>query len=172
MKTRWTKRYQQRYQSTDFTLYEKYTYDDVCRLLNWHRNVPPQNIGGYFYDQRTHTLPIFINYEKTPGAIAYEDRFTTPSELIAFSKTKRKETSPDADHIYKRTPSDKDNRIFLFVRRNKDDHTAKSFYFLGEINAVDAPISTQLPSDEAAFKIHYRLTTPVRHDIYRYLTRT
>lgn len=172
MKTRWSKRYRQRYQSTDFTLCEKYTYDDVCRLLNWRRNVPPQNIGGYFYDKETQTLPVFINYEKATGAIAYEDRFTSPSDLIAISKTKRQETSPDADHIYKRTPSDKNNKIYLFVRRNKDDHTAKSFYFLGEINAVDEPIPKTLPSKEAVFEIHYRLTTPVQHDIYRYLTRT
>ncbi len=172
MKTRWSKRYQNRYQSSAFTLCEKYTYDDVCRLLNWQRNVPPQNIGGYFYDKKTHTLPVFINYEKTTGAIAYEDRFTSPSDLIAISKTNRQETSPDADHIYKRTPSDKNNRIFLFVRRNKDDHIAKSFYFLGEITAIDKPKSVILPSDEPAFEIHYRLTTPVQHDIYRYLTRT
>lgn len=27
--------YSNRYQNTNFALYQKYTYEDVCRLLNW-----------------------------------------------------------------------------------------------------------------------------------------
>ena len=92
-----------------------------------------QNIGGYFYDAETKTLPVFINYHKAEDAIAYEDRFVSENYLIALSKHPRKITSGDADHIYKRTEADKDNRIFLFVRKNKDDNEAKEFYFLGEI---------------------------------------
>ncbi len=38
-------------------------------------------------------------------------------ELIAFSKHPRDVNSPDADHIYKRRESEKDNRMYLFVRK-------------------------------------------------------
>lgn len=55
------KEYSNRYKNTDFCLYSKYTYEDVCRLLNWEKNIVPLNIGGYFYDTRTNTLPVFIN---------------------------------------------------------------------------------------------------------------
>ena len=34
-----------RYQDTDLVLYQKYTYEDACRLLNWERNEVPLNIG-------------------------------------------------------------------------------------------------------------------------------
>ena len=34
-------------------------------------------------------------------------------------------TSIDVAYIYKGSEEDKDNRIFLFVRKNKDDHEAK-----------------------------------------------
>lgn len=44
------KEYSNRYKNTDFCLYSKYTYEDVCRLLNWEKNIVPLNIGGYFYD--------------------------------------------------------------------------------------------------------------------------
>ena len=30
----------------------KYTYEDVCRLLEWETNEIPLNIGGYKYDEK------------------------------------------------------------------------------------------------------------------------
>ena len=45
-------------------LYQKYTYEDVCRLLNWENNEVPLNIGGYKYDRKTKMFPVFINYDK------------------------------------------------------------------------------------------------------------
>ena len=165
------KNYSDRYKDTNFQLYQKYTYEDVCRLLNWKRNMNAQNIGGYFYDTETKTLPVFINYEKAADAIAYEDRFVSENELIALSKHPRKITSGDAVHIYKRTPEDRDNRIFLFIRKNKDDKEAKEFYFLGERFAVGEPqpIYMETTRDDA-FEITYHLDVPVREDIYTYIT--
>ena len=58
------KEYSNRYKNTDFCLYSKYTYEDVCRLLNWEKNIVPLNIGGYFYDIRTNTLPVFQTVDK------------------------------------------------------------------------------------------------------------
>ncbi len=162
--------YADHYKDTNFTLYQKYTYEDVCRLLNWKRNMNAQNIGGYFYDVKTKTLPVFINYEKSEDAIAYEDRFITPDNLIALSKHPRKINSSDADHFYKRTPEDEDNVILLFVRKNKDDNEAKEFYFLGEIYAQDEPKPIKMPkTGDDAFEINYRLDEPVRDDIYEYI---
>lgn len=160
------------YRDTSFVLYQKYTYEDVCRLLNWKKNMNAQNIGGYFYDAETKTLPVFINYHKTEDAIAYEDRFVSENHLIALSKHPRKITSTDADHIYKRKEDDADNRIFLFVRKNKDDKEAKEFYFLGEIFAenVPRPIRMEKTKDDA-FEIDYLLDVPVRSDIYDYIIR-
>lgn len=162
--------YADTYRDTSFELYQKYTYEDVCRLLNWKKNMNAQNIGGYFYDAETKTLPVFINYHKAEDAIAYEDRFVSENYLIALSKHPRKITSGDADHIYKRTEADKDNRIFLFVRKNKDDNEAKEFYFLGEIFAENAPRPIRMEkTKDDAFEIDYRLDVPVRSDIYDYI---
>ena len=158
------------YKNTNFSLYQKYTYEDVCRLLNWKKNMNAQNIGGYFYDEATKTLPVFINYDKTEDAIAYEDRFETPDNLIALSKHPRKINSSDADHFYKRTIKDKENQILLFVRKNKDDKEAKEFYFLGEVFAQGEPNPIKMPkTGDDAFEINYKLDVPVREDIYDYI---
>ena len=162
--------YAHRYKETNFQLYQKYTYEDVCRLLNWKKNMNAQNIGGYFYDLETKTLPVFINYEKAEDAIAYEDRFVSPNELIALSKHPRKVTSSDAERIYKKGTENTDNKIYLFVRKNKDDKEAKEFYFLGEIFAVGEPFPIHMETtNDDAFEITYQLDVPVREDIYDYI---
>lgn len=167
---KYKEQYSHTYSDTNFQLYQKYTYEDVCRLLNWKRDMNAQNIGGYFYDATTKTLPVFINYEKGKDAIAYEDRFVSEQKLIALSKHPRKVTSKDADHIYKRNPDDADNRIFLFVRKNKDDKEAKEFYFLGEVFAEGNPNPIYMKTTkDNAFEITYRLEVPVRSDIYDYI---
>jgi len=162
--------YSDSYKDTDFNLYKKYTYEDVCRLLGWQRNLNAQNIGGYFYDAETKTLPVFINYDKSEDAIAYEDRFVSKDSLIALSKHPRTVNSKDADHFYKRTEADRKNRIFLFVRKNKDDKESKEFYFLGEIYAQDEPKPIKMEkTGDNAFEINYKLDVPVRDDIYEYI---
>lgn len=171
------KKYSKRYKDTDLCLYEKYTYEDICRLLNWEKNLNPQNISGYFYHSKTKTLPVFINYHKSDGEIAYQDRFISPSHIIALSKHPRNVDSKDADHIYKRKETDKNNRIFLFIKKNKklkdnrkkkDDD--KEFYFLGEIEAQGEPTPIFMEStNDNAFEINYKLDTPVRKDIYDYI---
>ena len=166
----WQEKYGQIYRDTNFTLYQKYTYEDVCRLLNWSKNLNAQNIGGYYYDSDTKTLPVFINYHKAEDAIAYEDRFVSEGHLIALSKHPRKITSSDAVHIYKQSEEDKNNSIFLFVRKNKDDNEAKEFYFLGEIFAEGNPRQIYMEkTKDNAFEIDYRLDVPVRSDIYDYI---
>lgn len=145
---------------------------DVCRLLNWKKKMNAQNIGGYFYDAETKTLPVFINYDKSEDAIGYEDRFITKDHLVALSKKPRKVDSKDADHFFKRTEEDKDNKILLFVRKNKDDKEAKEFYFLGEIFAFGQPHPVSITRDDKtydAFEINYKMDVPVRDDIYEYM---
>ena len=89
---RYERDYRRRYADTQLTLYQKYNYEDVSRLLNWKQNVVPLNIGGYKYDAETQTFPVFINYEKAEDISAttrYEDHFIDDQTLIAISKSKR-----------------------------------------------------------------------------------
>lgn len=50
--SRYKRDYSKTYGQTDLVLYQKYTYEDVCRLLNWEQNEVPLNIGGYKFDKK------------------------------------------------------------------------------------------------------------------------
>ncbi len=169
---RFQNKYTNNYKDTDFVLYQKYTYEDVCKLLNWDKNIVAQNIGGYKYDEGTNTFPVFINYEKDEtisDSIKYEDRFISPSRLIALSKQPRTPNSKDVQQIYH--AHEKGTKIYLFVRKNKNDDMSKEFYFLGEIYAIGKPNPVIMKNtNKNAVEITYQLDTPVREDIYFYIT--
>lgn len=169
---RYDKLYSNSYMNTSFQLYQKYTYEDVCRLLEWEKGEVPLNIGGYKFDKTTKTYPVFINYKKSEDiadTIKYEDRFESPSKLIAISKRDRTITSNDIVQAYN---AEKEGiEMSLFVRKNKDDKISNEFYFLGKIKAVETPVEfTMKNTDKTAVKIKYQLLTPVRDDIYEYIT--
>ena len=166
------KNYAQPYGDTDFVLYAKYTYEEVCRLLNWDANVNGQNLGGYKYDEKTNTFPVFINYDKAPDisdTIRYEDRFVSERDLIAISKQPRHMDSPEIQRL-KAWPEN-GMRTFLFVRKNKDDQGSKEFYFLGTMHPTQEYREFTMPNtNKTAVEIRYVLDTPVRDDLYEYLT--
>lgn len=166
-------RYGEPYRDTNFVLYEKYTYEDVCRLLNWEKNANGQIISGYKYDKGTNTFPVFINYDKDPSisdTIRYEDRFTSDREIIAISKASRTLQSPEIKRL--QAWPDNDMHSYLFIRKNKDDKDGgKEFYFLGEIAPTgNYRLFTMPGTSNSAVEITYRLDQPVRADLYDYLT--
>ena len=113
-------------------------------------------------------MPFFVNYKKpNVETIQYENIFLDDENFIAFSKPGRSLESQDADHVYKRGISDKDNKLYLFVRKNKNEG-AKEFYFLGEIEAVGEP-REEIIDKKKVFRIHFHLKTPVREDILDYM---
>lgn len=126
--------FSRRYQDTNFVLYQKYTYEDACRLLNWENNEVPLNMGGYKYDKKTKTFPVFINYDKSEDisdTTKYEDHFINASTLIAISKSGRTLESEDVQNFLHARERGID--VHLFVRKNKDDKISKEFYYLGRL---------------------------------------
>ncbi|MEG1877130.1 MAG: DEAD/DEAH box helicase [Lachnospiraceae bacterium] len=162
--------YGNRYRNTDFVLYQKYTKSDVCRLLNWEKNQNPQNIGGYFYDKRTQTLPIFITYKKNDDVVNsqnYEDRFISPTELISISKSGRNFNSPEMSYFY-----DDFTSIYLFMQKNSNDKGASEYYFMGQMkNTGDKKIITRKEVGDTVLEFRYQLETPVREDLYQYFSQ-
>ena len=165
------KYFNHRYKDTSFCLYEKYTYEDVCRLLDWEKSEVSLNIGGYKYDKNTQTYPVFINYEKSEDISAttrYEDRFVDENTLIAISKSGRTSKSEDVKAALQADA--RGIKMDLFVRKNKDDHTSKEFYYLGRLHATGKTTDFVMPeTTKTAVEITYNLETPVRQDIYDYL---
>lgn len=169
--SRYKVNYSYQYQDTNLVLYQKYTYEDACRLLNWERNEVPLNIGGYKYDKKTKTFPIFINYDKQDNisdTTKYEDHFVAENRLIAISKSGRSMDSEDVQNFLNATERGID--VQLFVRKNKDDKISKEFYYLGRVIATGNAKQFVMPNtDKTAVEIEWELETPVREDIYQYI---
>ena len=168
---RYESNYSARYENTDFVLYQKYTYEDVCRLLGWEHNEVPLNIGGYKYDKKTKTFPVFINYDKEDDiqdTVKYEDHFVSTNRLIAISKSNRTIQSEDVQNFLH--ARERGISVELFVRKNKDDKISKEFYYLGHMTASGRTKEFIMPNTtSSAVEIEWILDTPVRNDLYEYI---
>lgn len=143
----------------------------VCRLLNWEKNEVPLNIGGYKFDKKTKTFPVFINYDKQEDisdTTKYEDHFTAYDRLIAISKSGRSIDSEDVQNFIH--AKERGINVQLFVRKNKDDKISKEFYYLGRMTSTGVVKEFVMPNtDKTAVEIEWALDTPVREDIYEYI---
>lgn len=171
--SRYKRDYSKTYGQTDLVLYQKYTYEDVCRLLNWEQNEVPLNIGGYKFDKKTKTFPVFINYDKAENisdTTRYEDHFVPGfrDRLIAISKSGRSMQSEDVQNFLR--AKERGIQVELFVRKNKDDKISKEFYYLGHMTASgNAKEFTMANTEKTAVEIEWILDVPVREDIYEYI---
>ena len=163
-------------EETGLVLYQQYTYEDVCRMLEWTKNEVSLNIGGYKFDAATNTYPVFINYIKNDdeSATNYEDRFLNNRELISISKNKRDLSSPDIKSFINSTENK--TSVELFVRKNKKEKGAQSFYYLGQMEIVENGYKeiTRVSGDgnnHNVVEMHWQLKTPVRNDIFDYITK-
>lgn len=173
---RYERDYKNTYDQTDFVLYKKYTYEDVCRLLNWEQNEVPLNIGGYKFDKKTKTFPVFINYDKAADisdTTKYEDHFELGcrNRLIAISKSGRSLQSEDVQNFL--NAKERGIQVELFVRKNKDDKISKEFYYLGHMRASgNAKEFKMTNTEKIAVEIEWILDVPVREDIYEYIVNS
>ncbi len=171
--SRYQRDYNKGYNGSDLVLYQKYTYEDVCRLLNWEHNEVPLNIGGYKFDKKTRTFPVFINYEKSEDisdTTKYEDHFVNNRIMIAISKSGRSLNSEDVQNFL--NAKERGISVELFVRKNKDDKASKEFYYLGPMKASGRTEEFTMPNtNKTAVKIEWILDEAVREDIYDYIVR-
>jgi SOS-response transcriptional repressor LexA len=147
-----------------FILYNKYSRKDVCRLLNWGKDIS-STVFGY----RTHgrATPCFVTYHKSDSigsTINYNDHFINQSTFAWESKSKIKVGSNEIKNVIN------SNRILLFVK--KQDGEGTDFYFMGDVSIIPESIKqgympeTNLPV--VHFKFH--LQQPVIESLYQYIT--
>lgn len=165
---RYLKNYSNRYENTDFVLYQKYTYDDVFRLLNWEKSEVSLNVGGYKYDKNTNTFPVFINYDKAEAnaSIQYKDELIDKKHMIAISKHPRTIKSSDAQII--ENAKNSKTKIHIFMRKNKKEET-KEFYYLGLVEKEGKLIDSKMKSGDKIFTIPYTFKTEIRQDLFDYI---
>lgn len=152
-------------------LNKTYSYEDSFRLMDFPVSEVATNVGGYKHNTATNQFPVYINYDKAEDiveSIAYEDHFTSPETLIAFSKSKRSLASPDM--ITLQNFRNSGLQIPLFVRKNTKEQL-KEFYYLGRMKPTGQFDETTLRDGKTkVVRIGYALDHAVRDDLYDFFT--
>lgn len=113
-----------------FTLYQQYDRKDVCRLLNWPRDVSAP-LYGYRVGERE--CPIFITYQKQDAQkrnAIYDNQLQNGQSLRWYTRSPRHRSSPEVQRLLAKDGNGQPQvQIHLFVKRS--DAVGKEFYYLG-----------------------------------------
>ncbi|WP_406534222.1 DEAD/DEAH box helicase [Methanobrevibacter sp.] len=148
-----------------FKLYEKYSREDVLRLLNWERFMNGQNIGGYKikYD----TCPIFVTYNKKEDiseTINYEDHFIDKVTFNWMSRNNRKTSSPELEPLINYNGLD----VELFIQKNNDEGI--EFYYIGQLTPLTyrQVYRTINDKEQPIVNFKFKIEKEVKDELYSY----
>jgi hypothetical protein len=146
-----------------FIRYQKYGRKDVCRLLNW-----PKDISSTVYGYRTNNrvTPLFVTYHKNEeiGATTrYADQLINANTFRWQSRSNRK---LDSDEIQQVIHS---QRILLFIK--KEDSEGRDFYYMGDLEVVEGSVhqSTMPDTTIPVVNFEFSLDAPVDPSMLEYL---
>lgn len=112
------------------TRYRRYDRKDVCRLLNWPRDVSAPMYG---YRVGDHECPIFITYHKGDGGkrnAIYDNRLENGQALRWYTRSPRHLVSPEVQRLLACDRAGQPLvKIHLFVKDS--DAVGKEFFYLG-----------------------------------------
>lgn len=145
-------------------LFNKYSRKDVCRLLNWEKDVSSTVYG---YRTRNNITPCFVTYHKSDDiedTINYNDHFISPSIFAWESRSNRRKDSPEILNVIN------SERILLFVK--KEDAEGKDFYYMGDVYIIEDSIEQEIMPNSNTPIVHFKfqLEQPVNNELYNYIT--
>jgi superfamily II DNA or RNA helicase/HKD family nuclease len=156
--------YKEEHYENGLILYNKYSRKDVCRLLNWEKD-----ISSTVYGYRTHdgATPCFVTYHKSDAidsTINYNDHFINQSTFAWESRSNRKIDSNEIKGVIK------SKRILLFVK--KQDGEGTDFYFIGDVSIIPDSIEQGSMPDSNLPVVHFKfqIQQPVIESLYQYIT--
>lgn len=169
----WKDNYQERYNDTNLCLYQQYSRLDILRLLNWAKDETMTIFGdpGYQRAMRTNTYPIIINYDKKEDiseTTKYEDHFIDRDTFSWYTQNKVQMSS---DEIKLLQNLEKNNvTVQLFIRKSVD--VTDGYYYLGNMKPTNFVEKQMKNGDKTVpvVNIDFKMDTPVREDIYNYIT--
>jgi hypothetical protein len=147
-----------------FVIGAKYSRKDVCRILNWDKDISSTVYG---YRTQNKQTPCFVTYRKSEGislGTQYNDHFINPQTFAWESRSNRKIDSSEIQNVIN------SELILLFIK--KSDGEGTDFYCLGEVSIIDNSIvQAQMPkSEEPVVHFKYHLQNRVEESLYNYLT--
>ncbi len=156
--------------ANDLVLYQKYSRQEVCRLLGWERD-EANTIYGYKVDYKHRMCPIFVTYHKDsrtidPG-IDYRDKFLSPEQFVWETRNNVNLESKETRAIRgEMGPID----ILLFVQKSNDE--GRSFYYLGPLTYLRNAPSSKINGKGKHLSVvmmRFALIHPVPQSLYNYI---
>lgn len=129
-------------QAQQFTLYQQYTRKDVCRLLNWHKDLSAP-MYGYWVGERE--CPLFVTYEKTKNHYSenYDNDFSDNATFRWYTKSPRTLASGEVKQLLAGVSHGQQKlKIHVFIKRNDAD--GKGFYYLGKAKILASTIKEEV----------------------------
>lgn len=151
--------------SDQFTLYKRYDREDVCRLLNWPKDVSAPMYGYRVGKQDT---PIFITYqkdsEKKRNSI-YDNSLQNGRSLRWYTRSPRHLDSAEVQKLL----NTENMKLHLFVK--KSDAGGKSFYYLGKVKIQKETVKEEQigAKKKSAVGMDLLLKTPLSEEMYELL---
>lgn len=146
-----------------FVIGAKYSRKDVCRILNWEKDISSTVYG---YRTQNKQTPCFVTYRKSEGislGTQYNDHFIDPQTFAWESRSNRKVDSSEIQNVIN------SELILLFIK--KSDGEGADFYCLGEVSIIpNSIVQAQMPkSNEPVVHFKYHLKNRVEESLYNYL---
>lgn len=146
---------------TQFTIYQKYDREDVCRLLNWPLDVSAPMYGYRVGEEET---PIFITYKNSQEdkrSDVYDNELQNGTTLKWYTRTPRHLDSAEVKRLLQ-----KDMKLHIFVKRS--DSEGKDFFYLGEAIIARASVKEEQigPKKKSAVGMNLILKTPLTAEMY------
>jgi len=154
-----------------FTLKEKYTRKDACKILNWNKD---ESSTMYGYKPKHQTCPIFVTYHKdneVESSVDYGDELISPNVFKWYTRSNRTLKSEEVQKIIHAETKGID--IHLFIK--KDDDEGSDFYYLGQAlpNQQTVEQDNMLDKNNKEIPVVHMnmiLNESVDYDLYRYIT--
>lgn len=157
-------KYSKEHFNKGFMLYQKYSRKDVCRILNWGKD-----LSSTVYGYRTNkgSTPCFVTYHKADhieDSINYNDHFISPSVFAWESRSNRKVSSSEIQNVIN------SKRILLFIK--KADSEGTEFYYMGNVSILkDSILQAKMPdSGQPVVHFKFKLEKAVPDNLYNYIT--
>lgn len=150
---------------SQFTLYKQYDRKDVCRLLNWPKDVSAPMYGYRVGEKET---PIFITYQKDSKKkrnACYQNTLENGHSLRWYTRTPR---HLDSDEVQRLLYTD-EMKLHLFVKRS--DAAGKEFYYLGTADIQKDSVKEEKIGlkQKSAVDMNLVLNHPLKQSIYNLL---
>ncbi|BDR59809.1 DUF3427 domain-containing protein [Lactobacillus xylocopicola] len=148
-----------------FTLYQQYDRKDVCRLLNWPKDVSAPMYGYRVGKGETPIFIIYRNETKQQRSALYHNTLEDGRSLRWYTRTPRHLQSDEVQRLLT-TPQMK-----LHILVKQSDAVGKQFFYLGQADILQETVREEElgPKKKAAVGMDLLLRHPLPAKMYELL---